>query len=110
MTMSALAIRERTPLASDVTPILSQCWTILPQPRFRDWQNTVMLKYVVNATWHLECQRDEMLRVLNSAHQQRSPTWTQLRQVMEIQCARQLPHDRQDKLSHQDKVLISKAK
>ena len=51
-----------------------------------------------------------MLRVLGPAHQQTSPKLMQVRRVIETERARHLPNDRHDKLSNQNKVLMSRVR
>ena len=69
---------------------------ILPKPCLGDWQKTELLEYVKNAARQLECQKDRMLNAWSSARQRSSLTSAQLREIMDIESARQLPHDGHD--------------
>ena len=64
-----------------------------------------MREYVKHATQQFERQQNTMLSPLSSVHQRSSPILTQLRQLIQIKPAKQLPHDRHDKRSHQKESL-----
>ena len=91
--------------AEEANPV--EQFSLRSQPRLGDWQNTKLLEYVKQSTRQLERQQDRMMQ---SLRQGTSPTLAKLKEIMEIERARHLTHDRRDKLSQQNRVLIQKEK